>query len=113
MASDIGTGSAAPIKLSAYALSLAGDAKERYLNKIQLLGIDPMLGAPSASKAVTPQVDSSDLVSYLVLETSFLTGKQFKARKSLEAYNQFVNGWVKDVKSFELSGKHISIARVS
>ena len=44
-------------------------------------------------------VDSFDLVSYLVLKTSYMTSEQFKARKSLEAYNQFVSGWIKDVST--------------
>ena len=44
-------------------------------------------------------VDASDLVSYLVLQTSFITPEPFKARKRLQAYNQFVCGWVKDAKS--------------
>ena len=43
-----------------------------------------------------PPVKATDLVSFLVLETSFVTVKQFKAHKSMEAYNQFVSGWVKD-----------------
>ena len=43
-------------------------------------------------------VDASDLVSYLVLQTGFITPEQFKACKGLQAYNQFVCGWVKDVK---------------
>lgn len=106
--------SAHPGKLSPYASDLEGEAKERYLAKLRMIGnFDPMLGAPASAKRVVPAVDSSDLVSYLVLETSFITGKQFEAKKGLEAYNQFVNGWVKDVKSFEMSGKHVSVARVS
>jgi len=32
-------------------------------------------------------VDSCDLVSYLVLQTSCMTVEQFKAHKGLEAYN--------------------------
>ena len=35
------------------------------------------------------------LVSYLVLQTSYITAKQFKVHKSLEAYNQSTSGWVK------------------
>ena len=31
------------------------------------------------------------------LQTSHLTAKQFRAHKSLEAYNQFVCCWMKDV----------------
>ena len=52
-------------------------------------------------------IDASDLVSYLVLQTSFITAKQFKARKGLEAYNQFVSGWVKDVRNRKVCGKHL------
>ena len=37
------------------------------------------------SAAALPPVDSSDLVGYLVLQTSFATAKQFKAHKSMEA----------------------------
>ena len=32
-------------------------------------------------------MDVSDLVSYLMLQTSFITSEKFKARKGLEAYN--------------------------
>ena len=42
-------------------------------------------------------VKDCDLVSYLVLRTSFISTSQFKARKGLEAYNQFVRGWIKEV----------------
>ena len=35
------------------------------------------------------------MVSYLVLQTSFITSKQFKAYISLmDSYNQFVCGWM-------------------
>ena len=48
-----------------------------------------------------PSVEACDLVSYLVLQTSFITASQFKVRKGLEAYNQFVCGWVKDVHTMK------------
>ena len=35
-------------------------------------------------------VSACDLISYLVLQTSFITSKQFKAYKSLEQFNLFV-----------------------
>ena len=60
-----------------------------------------------------PQVDASDLVSYLVLQTSFITLKQFKSHRSLESYNQFVNGWVKDVNGWKIAGKVVVTGRVS
>ena len=44
-----------------------------------------------------PPVEDCNLVLYLVLQTSFadilITMSQFKARKGLEAYNQFVCRW--------------------
>ena len=71
--------------------------KRRYKSKIALInGNDPfgkIVGGEPFSGVVP--VDSCDLVSYLVLQTSFMTVEQFKARKGLEAYNQFVSGWIK------------------
>ncbi len=60
-----------------------------------------------------PPVEACDLVSYLVLQTSFITAKQFKAHKSLESYNQFVCGWIKDGKVWKKGGKYLTMGRVS
>lgn len=109
-------------KLSPYAERLEGEAKKRYQEKLKLIyGVDPFqLASNRAARnnagAVTgslPPVDASDLVSYLVLETSFVTGKQFKARKSMEAYNQFVCGWIRDVCAWTINGKTVVTGRVS
>jgi len=53
------------------------------------------------------------LVLYLVLQTSFVTSSQFKAHKGLEACNQFVSGWIKDVCSRKVTGKYLVISWVS
>ena len=42
-----------------------------------------------------------------------MTSEQFKARKGLEAYNQFVPGWIKDVSTTEIAGKYLTTGRVS
>ena len=83
--------------LSSYAEGLKKEAKARYLEKILLInGIDQFVKpAEGESFNGVPPVEDCDLVSYLVLRTSFITMDQFKARKGLEAYNQFVCGWVK------------------
>ena len=60
-----------------------------------------------------PPVDKSDTLSYLALKTSFISVEQFKARKSLEAYNQFVCGWVKEVVTRKIAGKYLTTGRVS
>ena len=39
----------------------------------------------------------ADIYNYLNLTPSLYTHEQIKSYKSLEAYNQFVNGWVSDV----------------
>ena len=84
-----------------------------------LNGVDPFLLATtsrtndSAPTTNLPPVEAVDLVSYLVLETSFVTAQQFKAHKSMEAYNQFVSGWVKDVSAWTINQKSVVTGRVS
>ncbi len=85
-------------KLSTYAEQLPIEA----LDKIDTIGgIDPFEGPLGECTDEVPPVEASDLVSYLVLQTSFITAKQFKAHKSLESYNQFVCGLDKRWKSLE------------
>ena len=102
-------------RLSLYAENLPPDAKDRYLAKISVInGTDPLSdGLFEEEVDVTPPVDACDLVSYLVLQTSFVTAKQFKARKGLEAYNQFVCGWVKEIKTRKVADKYLTTGRVS
>lgn len=101
--------------LSCYAENLPQEAKRRYLDKIAVIdGIDPMcsgiFGEPSDK---TPPVDACDLLSHLVVQTSFVTAKQFKARKGLDAYNQFICGWVKEVNTRKIAEKYVVSGRVS
>ncbi|XP_051801043.1 uncharacterized protein LOC127533052 isoform X2 [Acanthochromis polyacanthus] len=44
-----------------------------------------------------PPVQFPDISNYLVLQTSFCTAKQMKAWKSMDSYNFFVCGWIKEV----------------
>ena len=88
------------------------DAKSRYLEKISLInGIDPFL-KPAQGEPFdgVPPVEDCDLVSYLVLQTSFITMTQYKA---LEAYNQFVSGWIKEVNTRRIDDKLLTCGRVS
>ena len=59
-----------------------------------------------------PPVESTDLLCYLVLETSFYTQKQFKAFRSLEAYNQMVSGFVYNVQGHMVASKFVVLAKV-
>ena len=102
--------------LSSYAANLSKEAKDRYVSKISIInGADPFLGVITEAEATSelPPVEASDLVLYLVLQTSFITSAQFKAHKSLEAYNQFLCGWVKDVTTRKIAGKFLTCGRVS
>jgi len=88
-------------KLSPYAEKLSQEAKDRYLDKISTLGgVDPFFGVVIGD-VCRPHLQLISLIwcHGLVLKTSFMTAKQFQARKGLEAYNQFFCGWVKDVKT--------------
>lgn len=99
-----------------YFEGLPEDAKARYQSKLDLIGgLDPFCSSFGQPTDACPPVEACDLVAYLVLQTSFLTNKQFKARKSLEAYNQFVSGWIKEVKVWDIteSGKYLVKGRVS
>ena len=103
---------AAKQRSSSYAESLSSKAKVRYQEKISVInGVDPFCGCVREPVDVPP-VDASDLVSYLVLQTNFITAKQFKAHRSLGAYNQFVCGWIKDVRTWRAAGKCVTTGRV-
>ena len=57
--------------LSEYAKALDGRVKERYLQKISVIGVDPAsIPTDQFSPECLPPVEISDLLSYLVLETS-------------------------------------------
>ena len=101
--------------LSPYAESLSKEARERYKKKLEIInGLDPFNARANGELAdCLPPLEAADIVSYLVLQTTFITAREFKARKGLEAYNQFVSGWVKDVCSRKVAGKHVVTGRTS
>ena len=59
----------------------------------------------SYNHADFPSITFPNIPNYLVLPMSFYTAQQMKAFKSMEAYNFFVSGWVKDVGSKILKKK--------
>ena len=62
------------IKLSEYLRKLDDHVKRRYMEKISVIGVDPCL---ILEEKFTPDVlrpvEATDLLSYLVLDTSFYT----------------------------------------
>ena len=74
--------------------------KARYEGKLKLLGgEDPYeMTASMLSEDVKllPKITYPDIVNYLVFSPSPYTTDDLKSYKGLEAYNQFVCGWVRD-----------------
>ena len=68
--------------------NLEKNVKSRYLEKISLVRIGANL-----DPECLPPIEATDLLCYLVMDTSFYTKEQFKAFKSMEAYNLMVSGF--------------------
>ena len=88
----------AMLHASSYFEGLNKEAKTCYKQKISLIwGLNPFVdaGVGEPMNDVVP-VDTCNLVSYLVLQTHFIVSEQFKATKGLQAYNQFVCGYMSD-----------------
>ena len=101
------------IPLSDYAKKLDPHVRTRYLEKIAAIGIDPVLiEGKQFEPDCLPPVESTDLLFYLVLETSFYTHQQFKAFRSLESYNQTVSGWIASVEGHIISDKFVVLGKV-
>ena len=81
-----------------YVQQLEEAVRRRYLEKIkQYIGYDPYnVNKSDFSRDIhdLPAIQAIDLSCYLVHQTSYYTAKQMKAKKSLEAYDYFTNGWV-------------------
>ena len=84
--------------LSDYANMLDPHMK-KMLEKISFVGIDPVL-IPDITydPECLPPVESMDLLSFLVPDTSYYSKNQFKAYRSLQTYNQLVSGFVSSIK---------------
>ena len=60
-----------------------------------------------------PPVESTDLLFYLVLETSFYKQQDFKTLRSLEAYNQIASGFIASVlQGHIIADKFVELAKV-
>ena len=96
------------IPLSEYASKLEEHVKQRYLQQIPSIGVDPALIEGKLTlrtrqpDCLSP-VESIDLLFYLVLETSFYSQQQFKVFRSLQAYNQMVSGFIASVQGHILA----------
>ena len=77
------------IPLSDYVKKLDIKVRECYLKKIWTIGIDPVLiDGKHFEPDCLPPVESTDLLCYLALETSYCTQKQFKAFRAAFAADE-------------------------
>ena len=81
-----------------------------------MVGVDPVAIRSSTefnSECLFP-IEVSNLLSNLVLETSYCANKQFKEFKSLEAYSQMVSGFVNvtSVQGAKIVNKIVVVAKV-
>lgn len=99
--------------ISEYAKRLEKHIKRRYLQKISVIGVDPaiILSDQFGPECLSP-AEATDLLSYLVLDTSYYTKEQFKAYQSLEAYNQMTSGFVASVQGKLSSEKYVVVGKV-
>ena len=73
------------LPISEYVKKLEPRVKLRYLEKISVIGIDPVLiEGKHFEPDCLPPVESTDLLCYLVLETSFTPSNSLKLSKALK-----------------------------
>ena len=99
------------IPISEYAKKLTGNVKQRYLDKISNIGLIQYL-FPRRNTTQNVYHQLRLLTCYLVLDTSFYTNKQFKAFRSLQAYNQMVSGFITSVQGHIIAKKYVVLAKV-
>lgn len=92
------------------------DAARRYEAKIGAIGgVDPYsiaMSSLSYHPADFPSITNMDIVSYLVLTTSFYTRYQMKAYKSLAAYKYFEAGFVTECGVTKINNYCVIIGKV-
>ena len=76
------------------------------------MGIDPatLIGAKLDPQCLPP-MEATDLLCFLVIDTSYYTKKQFKAFNSLEAYNQMVSSFISSVEGKVIGEKFVVIGK--
>lgn len=99
-----------------YVSTLDPPSKKRYLEKLKLIdGVDPYIESDDFSTAFDdlPPITYMDVINYLVFTPSPFSAEDMKAYKSLEAYNQVLEGWVRDVKALKHLDMHVVKGKVS
>lgn len=94
-----------------YKDGLTIEERKRYEAKLMIIGgCDPYEANFAWTKNVDifPSVTYPDIVNYLLFTPSAYSADDLKSYKSLEAYNQFVCGWVRDTAG-TVQGDHLVV----
>ena len=90
--------------------------RERYFEKLSLIGNkDPYELHPaswSEDPSILPPITHIDIINYLIFTPSPYTAEDLRSYKGLEAYNQMLNGWVREPGSQVISDKCVMKAKV-
>ena len=90
--------------------------QKRYKEKLEIIGnIDPYSASDSHFSVKIgnfPSICYPDIANYLVFSPRPFSADDMKAYKSLEAYNQVIEGWVRDVKVMTTSGLKVVKGKV-
>ena len=104
--------------LPGYYASITDKAsKERYAKKLELIeGSDPFEIPRKELKDdvdLWPSVTYIDVGMYLLFSKSAYTEEQLKNYKSLKCYQNFINGWVREILVKNFGERRLLIAKVS
>ncbi|XP_061580349.1 uncharacterized protein LOC133446350 isoform X2 [Cololabis saira] len=100
-----------------YREGLGPPERARYKDKLNLLGgHDPyeleQTTWTTDDPTILPKIQYPDIVNYLIFSPSPYTAEDLKAYKGLEAYNQMVCGWVRELMYQQLHERCIVKAKV-
>ena len=102
---------------SEYLKNLDAKTAERYREKIAVIDhLDPYtLKRKDLMESIElyPPMTYPDLVNYFLFAPSPLTHDELKCYKSLESYNNFLQGWVQWIGVRKFDGKSLLFGRVS
>lgn len=102
------------IGAKAYREGLGPQERARYLEKLWFIGgTNPYELAPSSWINDDPDIAYPDIVNYVVFSPSPYTAEDLKSYKSLEAYNQMVCGWVREMQYQVINDRCVVNAKVS
>ena len=103
--------------MSAYFLTLTGDVRNRYLEKISVINHFEPYTLWNTDKLIDitdmPEITSMDLVNYFILKKSYYSGDQLKAFKSLDAFKNFEAGFVLKIVCTQIQNHYIVLSLVS